>query len=90
MKHIRLYLWLVVLLSAAGILSLFVIQNLERTTDLSINLFFFHRHLRDPVSVPMLLLGTLGGGLLVGFVAGFLLRGKGRGGGGTGLEDAWT
>jgi uncharacterized integral membrane protein len=92
MKHARLYLWLVVLLTAAGILALFILQNYERTTDLSINLFFFARHLTQPVSVPLLLVGTFLGGTLVGLIAGFLLRGRGRGLGssGSGLDDAWA
>ncbi|MFH1469384.1 MAG: hypothetical protein ABIO70_33675 [Pseudomonadota bacterium] len=92
MKHTRLYIWLVVLLMAAGVLALFILQNYERTTDLSINLFFFSRHLAQPVSVPLLLLGTFAGGGLVGLIAGFLLRGRGRSGGssGPGLDDAWA
>ena len=94
MKHARLIFWTVILLLGAGLLALFIVQNYERTTDLSINLSFFHRHLADPVSVPLLLIGTFLGGGLFGLVAGLLLRGRKRGssltGGSSDLDDAWA
>jgi uncharacterized integral membrane protein len=93
MKHTKLISVLVVLLLAVGLLSLFIIQNYERTTDLSINLIFFHRHLVDPVSVPLLLIGTFAGGGLFGLVAGLLLRGRRAGNeiaSGSSLDDAWA
>ncbi len=94
MKHARLIFWVVVLLLGAGLLTLFIVQNFERTTDLSINLYFFHRHLAEPVSVPLLVIGTFVGGGLVGLIAGLLLRGRKRGsalaGGDSDLDDAWA
>lgn len=93
MKHAKLISVLVVLLLAAGLLSLFIIQNYDRTTDLSINLFFFDRHFVDPVSVPLLLIGTFAGGGVFGLIAGLLLRGRRRGddsASGSSLDDAWA
>ena len=57
---------LVVVLLVLGVLSLFVVQNLERTTDLSLDLWVWAAHLRQPVPVPWLLLGTFLGGFLLG------------------------
>ncbi len=94
MKHARLIFWTVILLLGAGLLALFIVQNFERTTDLSINLYFFHRHLAEPISVPLLLIGTFLGGGLIGLVTGLLLRGRSRStslaGGGSDLDDAWA
>lgn len=93
MKHAKLISVLVVLLLAAGLLALFIIQNYERTVDLSINLLVFDTHFADPVSLPLLLIGTFVGGGLIGLIAGFVLRGKRGGtelGGGSGLDDAWA
>jgi hypothetical protein len=93
MKHAKLIFALVVLVLVGGLLALFVIQNLERTTDLSLNLIFFHRHLAQPVSVPLLLIGTFAAGGFFGLIAGLLLRGRKRSAGletGTNLDDAWA
>ncbi len=93
MKNAKLIISLVLFVLVTGLLALFVVQNYERTTDLSINLIFFHRHLADPISVPLLLLGTFAGGGLVGLVTGLLLRGRRRDAGhegGSGLDDAWA
>jgi uncharacterized integral membrane protein len=93
MKHAKLISVLVIVLLVVGLLSLFITQNYDRTTDLSINLFFFDRHFVDPVSVPLLLIGTFAGGGLFGLVAGLLLRGRRRGAdsaGSSSLDDAWA
>jgi uncharacterized integral membrane protein len=93
MKHAKLISVLVVLLLAGGLLAMFIIQNYARTTDLSLNLIFFSTHLSEPISVPLLLIGTFLGGGLVGLVAGLLLRGRRGGselGGGSSLDDAWA
>lgn len=57
---------LVVVLLVLGVLSLFVVQNLGRTTDLSLDLWVWAAHLRQPVPVPWLLLGTFATGFLLG------------------------
>lgn len=57
---------LVVVLLVLGVLSLFVVQNLGRTTDLSLDLWVWAAHLRQPVPVPWLLLGTFAAGFLLG------------------------
>jgi uncharacterized integral membrane protein len=93
MKHAKLISVLVVLLLAGSVLALFIIQNYERTTDLSINLIFFSTHLSEPISVPLLIIGTFLGGGLVGLLTGLILRRR-RGsadlGGGSSLDDAWA
>ncbi len=93
MKHAKLITVLVILLLFGGTLAMFIIQNYERTTELSLNLIVFSTELSNPVSVPLLLIGTFGGGGLVGLIAGFLLRGRRGGGdasGGSSLDDAWA
>ena len=57
------------------LLVLFIVQNMARTTDLSLDLRFFAWHLANPLPVVHLLLGCLAGGLLVGAVVGYV---KGR------------
>jgi len=92
MKHAKLITVLVVLLLCGAVLSMFIIQNYDRTTDLSLNLIFFSTHLADPLSVPLLIIGTFLSGGLLGLIVGFLLRGR-RGSsdvGGSGLDDAWA
>ena len=54
---------LIVVLLITGLLALFVVQNLGRTTDLSLDLWFGAWHLSRPVPVPTLLLGTFLAGL---------------------------
>jgi len=56
--------------------ALFTVQNSGRTTDLSLDLYFWAWHLERDVVVPYLLWGTLGGGFLAGSIAGRL---SGRG-----------
>ena len=46
--------------------ALFTIQNLSRTSDLSLSLGFYGVHLQDPLPVPYLVWGALGIGLLIG------------------------
>lgn len=57
---------LVVVLLVAGLLALFTVQNLGRTTDLSLDLWVYAAHLRQPLPVPYLLLGCFLGGLIAG------------------------
>jgi uncharacterized integral membrane protein len=93
MKHTKLISVLVILLLAVGLLTLFILQNWERTTDLSINLIFFQRHLAQPVSVPLLLIGTFSSGGLIGLIAGLVLRGRSgssTSSSGSSLDDAWA
>ncbi len=60
---------LIVLLLAAAFLALFTIQNLGRTSDLSINLWLVAYKLKAPQPIPYMLLFAFGSGLLL---AGFL------------------
>ncbi len=93
MKHAKLISVLVALLLFGGILAMFIIQNYDRTTDLSLNLIVLTTEFQEPVSVPLLLIGTFVGGGLFGLITGFLLRGRRRTediGGGSSLDDAWA
>jgi uncharacterized integral membrane protein len=54
-----------VTLLLAGVVTLFVVQNASRTTQLSLNLGFAAWQLQDPVPVPAL--------IAVAFATGFLL-----------------
>ncbi len=65
---------LVLLLLLGLVLALFVVQNSARTTDLSLDLFFWAAHLQRPLPVPWLLLSTFAGGLLLGVGWGLLGR----------------
>jgi len=65
---------LVVVLLVVGLLALFTVQNLGRTTDLNLDLWVWAAHLRQPVPVPYLLLGALGVGLVLGGVWGLAGR----------------
>lgn|GEM_PF-1411008 len=65
---------LVLVLILLSALSLFTVQNVERTTDLSFDLWFWAGHLQRPLPVPALLLGCFGAGLLVGGGWGLLGR----------------
>lgn len=60
------WILLVVVLLVVGLLALFTVQNLGRTTDLSIDLWVWAAHLRQPVPVPLLMLGAFALGLLLG------------------------
>ena len=63
-------------LCVVSVAALFTVQNSGRTTDLSLDLYFWAWHLERDVAVPYLLWGTLGGGFLFGAIAG---RVSGRG-----------
>lgn len=65
---------LVVVLLLVGGVALFTVQNVERTTDLSFDLWVWATHLRRPLPVPYLLLGAFGAGLLLGGGWGILGR----------------
>lgn len=99
-RWILLVLTLVVLTVAA----LFTVQNSGRTTDLSLDLYFWAVHLKQDVAVPYLLWGTLGSGLLLGGILGRLSGrsssrvdsfastsgGGSYGGSGSRSDDDWT
>lgn len=57
---------LVVVLIVALLGTMFTVQNLSRTTDLSLNLWLWAWHLENPLPIPALLWGTFGGGFLMG------------------------
>lgn len=60
---------LIVLALVAGVAlvtTLFVIQNGERTVDLSLDLGFWAAHLKEPVAVPVLMGITLAAGMVLG------------------------
>lgn len=59
---------LIVVLGAIGYL--FVAQNSERVTDLSLDLYFFAVHLKQPMQITHLLGISLGSGLLGGLILG--------------------
>ena len=63
------WLKLTVLFLAAAFVALFTIQNLGRTSDLSINLWLVAYKLKTPQPIPYMLLFAFGSGLLL---AGFL------------------
>jgi hypothetical protein len=49
-----------------GVTSLFVIQNGERTVDLSLDFGIWAAHLKEPVEVPVLMGITLAVGIVLG------------------------
>jgi hypothetical protein len=53
---------------------LFTVQNLERTSDLSLDLWLVAYHLAEPQPIPYLLWGALGVGLIIAGAAGVLMR----------------
>ncbi|MCB9778068.1 MAG: hypothetical protein H6742_05860 [Alphaproteobacteria bacterium] len=65
---------LVTALLVLGLLTLFVVQNLQQTTDLYLDLWVWAGHFKQPLPVPLLLLGTFCGGLLVGAIWGLAGR----------------
>lgn len=70
---------MLLLLAVMGVLlSLFYVQNSARTTQLSLDLGFAAWRLQQPVPVPALVLGCVGGGFLVGFLPTWM-RGLSRG-----------
>lgn len=56
---------LFVLLLAAALGGLFTVQNLNRVTDLSLNLWVTAFQLQAPLPVPHLIWGSFGAGLLI-------------------------
>ena len=57
------------MLTAAAFLALFTIQNLGRTSELSLDLWIVAYKLSQPQPIPFMLLAAFGAGLLL---AGFL------------------
>lgn len=57
---------LVVVLLVVLVAFMFTVQNVQRTSDLSLDLFFSAWHLGKAIPVPYLLWGAFGGGLLLG------------------------
>jgi len=51
-----------------GVCVLFVIQNAERTTQLSLNLYVFAQELKEPVQIPVLIGVSTGIGFVLGMV----------------------
>ena len=66
MKRTMRLLSLTVLVAAAVTITLFVVQNGERTVDLSLDLGFWAAHLKEPVAVPVLMGITLAAGMVLG------------------------
>jgi len=64
---------LIVILLIAICAVLFTIQNLNRVSDLSLNLGFVAVHLKDPQPLPYLLWSAFGGGALCGVIFAALL-----------------
>ena len=65
---------LVVVLLVVLVATMLTIQNLGRTSDLSLDLFFSAWHLNQPLPLPYLLWAAFGGGLLLGGGWGILSR----------------
>lgn len=63
--------WLLVVLALLTIVA-FTMQNMSRTTGLSLNLGLWAWKLREPVAVPALLWGSFGVGLVVAGAWGWL------------------
>ena len=59
----------VLLLSVAGVIGLFWMQNMGRVTQLSLNLYFGAWELSQPVQIPALIAISLGCGFLIGLIA---------------------
>ncbi len=65
---------IVVLVLAASFGGLFTIQNAERVSDLSLNLWVVAFQLQEPQPIPYLLWGAFGIGLLIAGALGSLQR----------------
>ena len=65
---------LLVIVAAAALGSLFTVQNLERVTDLSLNLWVVAFALKAPQPIPYLLWGAFGSGLLIAGTIGTVQR----------------
>jgi hypothetical protein len=64
-RHVMMAVVTVLTLASAAVVALFVVQNSERSTQLTLNLGFAAWQLAQPVSVPAL--------IGVAFAAGFVL-----------------
>jgi uncharacterized integral membrane protein len=63
-RPIRYMTWIsLILVLLVG--AMFTVQNLDRTSDLSLDLYLVAYHLSEPMPVPYLLWGAFGLGLLV-------------------------
>ena len=69
----RWFILLVIVVTAA-LGSLFTVQNLERVTDLSLNLWVVAFALEAPQPIPYLLWGAFGAGLLTAGAFGIIQR----------------
>ena len=65
---------ILLLLFTAAVGALFTIQNVERVTDLSLNLWVVAFQLQGPQPIPYLLWGAFGGGLLLAGGVGTIQR----------------
>lgn len=95
MQRARLYFWISVLVLVGFIGTLFVVQNWERTSDISLDLYFVAWHLSNPVPVAPLLLAVFATGLLLGALWGYLKgrstqMGSAAGGRESHSDDAWA
>lgn len=81
MSWAQRFKWFLLLLVVAG-LSAFTIQNMSRTTELSLDLYWAAWRLAEPVAVPILIWVAFGAGLLLagtwGWVRGVSLQRKVR------------
>lgn len=86
------WILLILLLIGGGVGALFTIQNLSRTSELSLDLFFVGFELQKALPVPYLLGAAFGVGLLVGVVMMLpaVFRSGSDGGADTGAGEAWT
>ncbi len=60
---------LVLLLLLAGVVGMAWVQNMERTTQLSLNLYFKAIELKEPMQIPALIAISVGCGFLLGTIA---------------------
>ncbi len=88
------WIMLISLLLVGGVAALFTVQNLNRMSGLSLDLFFVGFELKDALPVPYLLGGAFGVGLLMGILlmVPALFRGSSSGGAGADATagEAWT
>jgi hypothetical protein len=93
MKQTWMTLKILLYLTLVAVPILFVIQNRERSTELSLDLGFAAWKLADPVSIPYLLAGTLVVGVLFGLLIPWLWQRRSRGADSfaseTGAGDSW-
>jgi len=97
MRQTVLVLKILLVLCFLGVLTLFIVQNYDRTTDISLNLVFWSTHASTPWRLPWLLALTFGLGGFFGTILGFVLRGPSSAsdssyssGGSSDLDDAWA